>query len=81
MSALSSAQSTRGLAESGAALAGAGIGAAAGGLLGALTGMGIPEEEAHVYAEGVRRGGTLVTVTRPVAGFPGGYSVGLVMAG
>lgn len=46
-----------------AALAGAGIGAVTGGLLGALVGMGIPEEHAHMYAEGVRRGGTLVTVT------------------
>jgi len=46
-----------------AALVGAGVGAAVGGLIGALTQMGVPEEEAHVYAEGVRRGGTLVTVT------------------
>jgi hypothetical protein len=45
------------------AVAGAGIGAASGGLLGALIGAGIPEEEAHAYTEGVRRGGTLVTVT------------------
>jgi uncharacterized protein (TIGR02271 family) len=45
-----------------AALAGAGIGAAAGGLIGALTEVGVPEEQAHYYAEGVRRGGTLVTV-------------------
>ncbi len=44
------------------ALAGAGIGAVAGGLIGALTNLGVPEEEAHVYAEGVRRGGTLVAV-------------------
>jgi uncharacterized protein (TIGR02271 family) len=43
-------------------LTGAGIGAAAGGIIGALTGMGIPEEEAGLYAEGVRRGGSLVTV-------------------
>lgn len=42
---------------------GAGIGAAAGGLVGALVGAGVPEEEAHVYSEGVRRGGTLLTVT------------------
>lgn len=42
---------------------GAGIGAATGGMLGALIGAGIPEDEAHVYAEGVRRGGTLVTVS------------------
>lgn len=46
-----------------AALTGAGIGAVAGGLIGGLTSMGVPEEEAHYYAEGVRRGGTLVTVS------------------
>lgn len=45
-----------------AALTGAGIGAVAGGLIGGLTRMGVPEEEAHYYAEGVRRGGILVTV-------------------
>lgn len=44
------------------ALAGAGIGAAAGGIIGALANMGVPEDEAHYYAEGVRRGGTLITV-------------------
>jgi hypothetical protein len=43
------------------AAGGAAIGAAAGGLVGALTHAGVPEEDAHVYAEGVRRGGTLVT--------------------
>ncbi len=43
------------------ALGGAVIGGAAGGLVGALTHAGVPEEDAHVYAEGVRRGGTLVT--------------------
>lgn len=47
-------------------LTGAGVGAVAGGvtggLLGALIGMGIPEEEAQYYAEGVRRGGALVSV-------------------
>ena len=41
---------------------GAGLGAAAGGLTGALVGAGIPEEDAHVYSEGVRRGGALITV-------------------
>jgi len=45
-----------------AALGGAAAGAAVGGMIGALTKMGVPEEEAHLYAEGVRRGGTLVTV-------------------
>jgi hypothetical protein len=37
-------------------------GAAAGGLLGSLTEYGIDETEAQTYAEGIRRGGTLVTV-------------------
>ena len=32
----------------------------AGGIIGSLTGAGIPETDAHVYAEGVRRGSTLV---------------------
>ena len=45
-----------------AALTGAGIGALAGGLIGGLTKLGVPEEDAHYYAEGVRRGGILVTV-------------------
>ena len=45
-----------------ATLAGAGVGAAGGGLLGSLVGAGVPEDSAHTYAEGVRRGGTLVTV-------------------
>lgn len=44
------------------ALAGAGIGAAAGGLLGALVDAGIPDEQAGYFAEGVKRGGTLVTL-------------------
>jgi uncharacterized protein (TIGR02271 family) len=43
-------------------LAGAGLGAAAGGIIGALTDLGVPEEEAHYYAEGVRRGGVLIVV-------------------
>jgi uncharacterized protein (TIGR02271 family) len=37
-------------------------GGAAGGLIGALTQSGMREPEARNYAEGVRRGGTLVTV-------------------
>jgi len=37
-------------------------GAAAGGILGGLVGAGISKEHAEVYAEGVRRGGTLVSV-------------------
>jgi hypothetical protein len=43
------------------AIGGAAIGGAAGGLVGALTHAGVPEEDAHMYAEGVRRGGSLVT--------------------
>lgn len=44
---------------------GAGVGAASGGLLGSLVGAGVEETDAHVYAEGVRRGGTLVTARVP----------------
>lgn len=44
------------------AAAGAVAGGAVGGLVGALTEAGVPEEEAHVYSEGVRRGGTLLVV-------------------
>lgn len=47
------------------ALIGAGVGAVTGGLIGALVDAGIPEEQANLYAEGVRRGGTLVKVTAP----------------
>ena len=43
-------------------LGGAAIGAAAGGLAGALVNAGVPDADAAAYAEGVRRGGTLVTV-------------------
>ncbi len=48
-----------------ATVTGAGVGAvvggAAGGLISSLTQAGVSERDAHVYAEGVRRGGTLVT--------------------
>jgi hypothetical protein len=57
------------LATAVAALAGASAGAlaggAAGGLLGALVDAGLPHDEAAFYAEGVRRGGTLVAVRAP----------------
>ncbi len=43
-------------------LAGAATGAVAGGILGALVDYGISKEEAPVYAESIRRGGTLVSV-------------------
>src|SRR6185503_10222365 len=47
------------------ALVGAGVGAVTGGLVGALTSLGVPEAEAGYYAEGVRRGGALVTAQIP----------------
>jgi hypothetical protein len=50
------------IAVLGPILAGGLLGAVAGGLVGSLVDAGIPEHEAHHYAEGVRRGGTLVTV-------------------
>lgn len=43
------------------ALAGAAVGGAAGGIVGAMTAEGVPESDANVYAEGIRRGGTLVS--------------------
>jgi hypothetical protein len=46
-------------------LGGAVAGGIAGGLLGGLIGLGIPEEDAGVYAEGIRRGGTLVIIRTP----------------
>jgi len=52
-----------------ATAAGAGIGAlggaATGSIVGALKNAGHTEEEAHVYSEGVRRGGTLVSARVP----------------
>lgn len=47
------------------ATAGAVVGGATGGIIGALVSGGVPESEAHVYSEGLRRGGTLVTVRVP----------------
>ena len=44
------------------AAVGAAAGGATGGLLGALKEAGHSDEEANVYSEGVRRGGTLVSV-------------------
>jgi hypothetical protein len=43
------------------AVAGAGAGGITGGVVGSLTGGGVSKEHAHIYAEGIRRGGTLVT--------------------
>jgi len=45
-----------------AVLGGAAIGAVAGGLIGALTNMGVPENEARFYQDELRAGRTLVTV-------------------
>ncbi|HEY9402102.1 MAG TPA: YsnF/AvaK domain-containing protein [Pyrinomonadaceae bacterium] len=45
-----------------AVIAGAGIGATAGGLISGLTRLGVSEDDANYYAEGVRRGGTLISV-------------------
>ncbi len=49
--------------------AGAGIGAVGGGvtgsIVGALKNAGHTEEDAHVYSEGVRRGGTLISARVP----------------
>ena len=42
-------------------LVGAAAGGVTGGIIGAMTDAGVDEADAHVYAEGVRRGGTLVT--------------------
>lgn len=41
---------------------GAAAGAATGGIVASLVDFGIPEEEANIYAENIRRGGTLVAV-------------------
>jgi hypothetical protein len=42
-------------------------GGVTGGIIGALTQSGVDEDDAHAYAEGVRRGGTLVTARVPEA--------------
>ena len=42
------------------AVAGAVVGGAAGGIVGAMIKSGVPEEDANLYAEGVRRGGSVV---------------------
>ena len=42
------------------AVAGAVVGGAAGGIVGAMIKSGVPDEDANLYAEGVRRGGSVV---------------------
>jgi hypothetical protein len=44
------------------AAAGAGTGGVARGVIGTLLGAGVGKEHANLYAEGIRRGGSLVTV-------------------
>ncbi|MDA9478588.1 membrane protein, partial [Bradyrhizobium sp. CCBAU 65884] len=44
---------------------GAAAGAATGGIVGALTQAGVSKEDASRYAEGIRRGGTLVSARVP----------------
>lgn len=44
------------------AAAGAALGGATGGIIGNLTASGMGEQDAHVFAEGVRRGGSVVSV-------------------
>ena len=51
------------VAAVGPIIAGGIIGAVAGGLVGSLVDMGVPADEAEYYTEGVRRGGTLLTVS------------------
>lgn len=58
-----------------AALTGAGVGAATGGLLGSLTNSGVDKDEAPVYAEGLRRGGSIVTVRAEEARIPQAQAV------
>jgi hypothetical protein len=45
------------------ALTGAAVGAAAGGIIDALVNIGVPSERAHHYAERLRAGAAIVTVT------------------
>ena len=51
------------VAAIGPIIAGGILGAVAGGLVGSLVDAGVPADEARVYEEGVRRGGTLVALS------------------
>jgi hypothetical protein len=53
-----------------ATLAGAAAGGAAGGILGALSQAGVRDADAQVYAEGLRRGGAVVSARVPDADAP-----------
>ncbi|MBB5577907.1 MULTISPECIES: general stress protein [Rhizobium] len=48
------------VATAAGAAAGAVAGGAVGGIVGAMIREGVPEEDANIYAEGIRRGGSLV---------------------
>src|SRR4030095_11127665 len=50
-----------------ATLTGAAAGGATGGIIGALTQAGVGKEEADIYAEGLRRGGAVVSARVPDA--------------
>ena len=47
-----------------AGLVGAGAGSIAGGVLGAIIGFGVPEEQAKVYENGIKKGGTVILVPK-----------------
>ena len=49
------------VATAAGAMTGTVAGGVTGGLVGSLSGAGVPQHDANFYAEGVRRGGTLVT--------------------
>ncbi len=49
------------VATAAGAVAGAVAGGAVGGLVGAMVESGVPDEDANFYAEGIRRGGSVVT--------------------
>lgn len=54
----------------GATVLGLAAGGVAGGLLGGLVSLGIPEHEAKVYVEGVKRGNLIVAVRAPEERLP-----------
>lgn len=59
----------------GATVLGLAAGGVAGGLLGGLVSLGIPEHEAKVYVEGVKRGNLIVAVRAPEERLPAAESV------
>jgi len=63
------------LSTAAGAAAGAIIGGAAGGMVAWLTDHGIDERDAHVFAEGLKRGGTLVTARVPDALTPAAEAI------